>query len=383
MERKTLNILIGIVVVVVIINLILLLAVLSPTGKVVKGDEVVIGFIGPLTGDASAYGTPAMEIIRMAVKELNAAGGIDGKPLRIIYEDGVCDPGKATTAAQKLINVDGVKVILGGFCSGETLGAAPIAEDNKVILFSTGSGSPDVTNAGDYVFRNWPSDATSGSKVALEAIKRGDTRIALLSEQTDYSQAVKNVFKSTFKANGGTVTVDESILPDSNDFRSQITKIKSSNPDAIYLTTQTFATYGLALKQLGEMGVDLPIYTTEFATAEDILSDYAGQVEGAILAEAAFNPESPRAVELFSKIDAAGIDLGYLPGAYSATSYDAVFILAEAIEQCGEDTTCIKNDLYSIRNRQGAAGLLTMNSNGDPEFEYVIKTIRNGQVVEL
>jgi len=357
----------------------------SANGFSVKdtGDTIKIGAIMPLSGDAAAYGIPLQKIADLAVKEINDAGGIKGKKLKIIYEDGTCDAKGATSSAQKLINVDGVKIIFGGLCSGETLGAAPITEANKVILFSAASGSPDITNAGDYVFRNFPSDATSGSKVARAAIERGDIRIAIIAEQTDYSIAVKRVFRTTFENLGGDVLVDEAFVSDSSDFRAQLTKIKNANPDAIYLVTQTPAKYGQVLKQLRELDINQQIYTNEFAAVEEILENYPDAIEGAIFAIPAFDETSDKSAELINKLNEKLGDLGgALPPVYFATTYDAIYILKESIDECGEETDCIRDFLYDIKDRDGFAGLLSIDSNGDAEFEYVLKSIKNGEVTE-
>jgi branched-chain amino acid transport system substrate-binding protein len=344
---------------------------------------LIIGAIVPLTGDAAAYGEPIKQAEDLAVEEINAAGGINGRPLKIIYEDGACSPKGATTAAQKLISIDNVKVIIGGLCSGETLGAAPVAEAAKVILFSPGSGSPDVTNAGDYIFRNFPSDATSGSKVAKAAIANGHKKIVILSESTDYAQAVKRVFKETYEKEGGVVVADEMFASDSSDYRSQITKMKYANPDGIYLVAQTPAKYSIALKQLRESGLTQQLYTNEWAAAEDVLKERAKEIEGAVYAEPAFDENAPKTKEFLDKLRARnnGELSGALPPVYFATAYDAVYVLKEAMDVCGEDTDCIKTQLYSVKNREGTTGALTIDRNGDPEFAYVLKTIKNGQVV--
>ena len=107
----------------------------------------------PLSGDGASYGIMGQNVVNLRVEEINKAGGINGRNLEIIWEDGTCNPKDASMAAQKLINIDNVSIIFGGFCSGETLGAAPITEKKKVILFSGVSSSPEITNAGDFVCR--------------------------------------------------------------------------------------------------------------------------------------------------------------------------------------------------------------------------------------
>src|SRR3989344_5643530 len=122
-----------------------------------------IGVMAPLTGDGAAYGLPIQKAIKIAIDEVNAKGGVNGVKLEPIYEDSKCNPKDGNAAAQKLVNVDKVKVIIGGACSGETLGAAPITGASKVVLLSPSATSPDITTkGGDYTFRVAPSDAYAG-----------------------------------------------------------------------------------------------------------------------------------------------------------------------------------------------------------------------------
>ena len=110
-----------------------------------SNEPIKIGFIGPLTGDAAVYGEPVENVTKLAVKEINASGGINGRPLEVIYEDSLCDGKGAATAMQKLANVDKLEFVIGGFCSSESLGAAPIANEHKIVLFSPGSSSAALT----------------------------------------------------------------------------------------------------------------------------------------------------------------------------------------------------------------------------------------------
>src|SRR3989338_295532 len=131
-----------------------------------------IGVMLPLTGDGAAYGLPIQKSIKIALDEVNAKGGVNGRMLEPVYEDSKCNPKDGNAAAQKLVNVDKVKVIIGGVCSGETMGAAPITEANKVILISPSATSPDITDkGGDFVFRLSPSDAFAGVVASDYAFK--------------------------------------------------------------------------------------------------------------------------------------------------------------------------------------------------------------------
>ena len=117
-----------------------------------------VGVILPLTGDAASYGEVMRNIYQLAIKEVNDAGGVNGNKIELIIEDGKCDGTGGASAAQKLVNVDKVKVILGGFCSSESLAAVPIVESAKVALFSSGSSNPGLTGKSRVICRNFTAD---------------------------------------------------------------------------------------------------------------------------------------------------------------------------------------------------------------------------------
>ncbi len=363
-----------------IIFAILLITLMGCAQEVEETTEpITIGFIGPLSGGATFFGVPMKQAIEMSVEEINAEGGVNGRSIEVVFENGECEGKAATSATQKLINVDGVKLIIGGLCSGETLAAAPIAEENQVILFSPGSGSPDITQAGDFIFRNFPSDASSASKVAQYAYDVGDTKVALLRENTDYTSALSRVFTENFD---GEIVLDEAFIQDTTDFRSQLTKIEGKNPDGVYIATSSETSMVAILQQIGELGVDLQIYTNEFASSEIVLGEYAEQIEGAVFAEPKFDEALPKTAAMLAAFRERYGEITFIPF-YIATAYDVPKIFADALSVCGEDTPCIRDFLYEIENRQGTAGMLTIDENGDPAFEYVIKKIENAQSVVL
>ena len=160
----------------------------SKSGKEAGGENTIrIGSVGPLTSDLAYIGENMKAAVELASDEINSAGGIKGKKIEIIYEDGKCDPKEAANAANKLINIDKVTAIIGGLCSSETLAMAPLAEKSKVILLSAGSTNPGITNAGDYIFRNVPSDSFQGVYAARYVKTRlNKNRVALLKCLSDW-----------------------------------------------------------------------------------------------------------------------------------------------------------------------------------------------------
>lgn len=335
-----------------------------------------VGAILPLTGDGAAYGDPMQKVANIALEKVNADGIANGRTVEFIWEDGKCNGADAANAARKLIEVDKVEVIYGGFCSSETLAIAPIAEKAGVTVLSPGSSSPDITTAGDYIFRNYPSDATQGRVLAEEANRRGYKKVAILSEQNDYTLGIQGVFEEKFD---GEVEV-QTFLPDDSDFRTPLLKLKSGEPDALFINPQTPAKADLAFKQLEEMAWDAPLIGNDVVAGfQDLISKYSDTLEGMLVAEFAFDRNHPEFIALESKFkENTGENLPY--GTYASTSYDAVFILAEALAAVGNDADGVRDHLYAINGREGLGGSLVMDENGDPKAGHRLEVVKDGKV---
>lgn len=346
---------------------------------------VKVGALAPLSGDGADYGLPLQEVAKIAVEEINAEGGVkvsgsDAKrTLELVWEDGGCNSDIANRAATKLITVDKVKVVLGGFCSSETLAAAPIAEQNKVVLLSPGSSSPKITTAGDFIFRNYPSDNTQGKVLSEYAGKKGFKKVGMLVEAQAYTEGIRDAFKENFEKAGGTVLA-ESYLSDASDFKSQITKLKGEGVDAYFVNPQTPAKGKLIIKQMQELGVTGPFLLNDVAIGfAELVTEYKTVLEGAVGAEAAYDRANPGVAKLQETYKSrTGKDLPYLP--YMTTVYDAVYIVKEGLESAGEDSDKIKNFLYGLKDRKGLAGSLTIDSNGDPLTGHLLRTVKAGAV---
>ena len=351
--------------------------------KKVHNGSYKIGVMLALTGDAADYGLPEQWAIKMAADEINSGGGLNGKRLEIVYEDSKCNPKDGNAAAQKLVNIDKVKVIIGGSCSGETLGAAPITESNKVVLISPSSTSPDITKAGDFVFRIAPSDAQAGIVAANYAFNELEARrVALITESADYPQGLRRIFKDEFVKTGGKIVADETYNPEDTDLRTQVTKVKAANPDVIYVVPQAPIKGILLIKQLEEAGLNKQLLTAEVLIGRNVIRENAKEVEGLIGIEQKFNDNSPKAAVLLKKYKEHTGEEAPFP-TYMAGAYDIVYLIADAIRKYGYDSEKIKNSLYSVKNYDGAIGKVTIDQNGDPIMEYNIKQVRDGKLVIL
>jgi len=348
-------------------------------------DKIRIGTILPLSGDGAPYGLPARRAIEMAVEKVNAAGGIKGKPVEMVWGDGQCDGKAAATEAQKLVNVDGVRIIFGGYCSGETIPAAAITEAKQVLLISPGSSSPKITGIGDFVFRTFPSDALAGKVAAGYArnvLKL--EKVAVISEQTDYAQGLRGAFKESFGALGGAISADEVYQTGTTDFRTQLLKIKESSPDAIYLAPQTGSPGLVILQQAKELGIGGKRLTAEVLMDRKLVSENAALMGGLIGVEGGIDETNPAVAAFLAEYRAKyGEDMGGLPLG-NANGYQQVYLMKDAIETVGYDTTKIRDWLYGLKGWPGPLGSLTFDRNGDPITGYFgIREVLAGKVGTL
>lgn len=348
-----------------------------------ESDTITIGAVMPLTGDAAAYGTPLQRVADLTVEEINANGGINGKKLAIKWENGECNAKSASTAGQKLIEIDKVEVILGGVCSSETLALAPIAEAAHVVVLSTASSNPSITNAGDYIFRDYPSDASQGELDANAALAAGYTKAVVLSEQTDYALGVKDVFVEKFTAGGGEATV-ETYSSETTDFKTALLKLQAVGADLLVTVAQTPAKYGVILKQMQDMGwKPKQIIVSEVAGADTALFvEYKDFMEGMWSADFSYDGVYEPFANLMTKYkETYGEDLPYK--GFSATTYDAVYVLAEALTAVGNDGEKVKDYLYGVKDRVGAVGKLSFDENGDLVGGYSQVVAKDGAWVKV
>ena len=307
-----------------------------------------IGVMESATGPGETYGRVAIQAKQMAVAEINAAGGINGRMLELVVEDEKCNAQDSITAYNKLTDVDGVKIILGTSCSGAMLGAAPLAEKDGVVLFSGLATNPDIANAGDYVFRTSMNDAQVGIDTGNVLWADGIRTLATITESTDYAEGVRRASVAQFEKRGGQIVAVERYASDVTDFRSQLTKLIGQGPDAIHIAAQSEFTGGTIVKQAQELGYNGPIYgdiVVIGTTALEIAGDAATGVKGII---ADLDPANAKAKEVLANFRS---QYGYITLAwYLGSAYDDVYIAAECLKKTGDDQDAdgFRDCLYDI-----------------------------------
>ena len=337
----------------------------DPTAAPEDAGPFRIGVMESVTGPGETYGTVAVQAKEMAVEEINAAGGINGRMLELVVEDSKCSAQDSITAFNKLTDVDGVKIILGTSCSGAMLGAAPLAEKEGVILFSGLATNPDIANAGDYIFRTSMSDAQVGIDTGNTMWADGVRNLATISESTDYAEGVRRTTVDQFTKLGGTVVGEERYASDVTDFRTQLTKLLGEDPDGLHIAAQAEFSGGTVVKQVRELGYDGPIYSEIVVvgtTALEIAGEAATGVK-AIIAD--LDPGNNKAQEVLANFRAK---YDYVTLAwYLGSAYDDVYIAAECLEKTGDDQDAdgFRDCLYDITWSGAIGSNYSFDENGE------------------
>ena len=294
-----------------------------------------IGVMESLTGPGETYGTVASQAKQMAVDEINAAGGVDGRTLELVVEDSKCGAQDAIAAYKKLTQVEGLKIILGTSCSGAMLGVAPLAEADGTILFSGLASNPDIAKAGDYIFRTQISDIQVGIATGNTLWADGVRTLATITESTDYAEGVRRTSVAQFEERGGKVVAAERYLPEVTDFRSQLTKLIAANPDALHLAPQSEFSAGTIVKQARELGYEGPIYAETISVGTTALEIAGDAATGMKAITADLDPDNEKAQEVLANFRAR-YNYVTLPW-HLGSAYDDVYIAAECLKQTKDD----------------------------------------------
>ncbi len=344
-----------------------------------SSNVIKVGFLGPMTGEIANMGENAQAAVSIAVDEINKSGGVLGKKLEMVYEDDMCTGAGAANAVSKLINTDKVVAVVGGVCSGASLGAAPISEASKTTQIAYCSTSPLLTNSGDYIFRDVPSDLFQGKYAAEYLMKEGKTKVSVLTAKNDWGDGLNKSFTDAFTKLGGKILSSDTFDPNTKDLKTQMTEIKSKNPDAVYFISYTDQSIA-GLKQAHDLGIKAQFFGADAWDDTKVWSELGKIGDGAMYTVVGTNSNDQFKQAMKEKLGKD--DLIYC----SNYAYDATKIVAEAINRAGStDKTAIKDAMYKTDYKGGvSAKEIKFDENGDPaSANYVVKIVKDGKPVEL
>ncbi|MBE6052566.1 MAG: ABC transporter substrate-binding protein [Clostridium sartagoforme] len=331
-------------------------------GSSSSDSEVIkIGGIGPLTGSASTYGISVKEGASLLEKEINDAGGINGKKIEFIFEDDGATPDGAMQAFNKLVDKDDVVAVLGGVTSGATLAIAKNSTERQIPMITPTGTEPSITNeGGEYMFRGCFIDSFQGeilAKYTKDNLNK-KTAAVLYNAGSDYSIGIAKAYKETLEKNGGTVVEYLSYNDGDTDFKAQLTKIKSSNPDVIVLPDY-YNVVGLIAKQARDISISSQLLGGDGWESEELVNIGGDAIDGAIYINHYYSADTTEIVKNF--VDSYKKEFNKEPDAFAALAYDSAKILVEAIKNANStDGAAIKDELGKIE-LESVTGKISFN----------------------
>ena len=354
-------------------SIILAATVFTACKKEAANTNVIrIGEVGSMTGNQATFGQSTHNGIELAIQELNAAGGFLGKQIELISLDNQGKPEEAATAITRLITQNEVTAVLGEVASSISLAMAPIAQQYGVPMISPSSTNPDVTAKGDYIFRVCFIDPFQGSvmaRFALETLKI--KKVAILRDvKNDYSVGLANFFTKTFTEGGGEIVIDQSYSANDIDFKSQLTSIKSKNPEAIFVPGY-YTEVGLIARQKKELGILVPMLGGDGWDSPKLQEIGGDAIAGSYFSNHySAEDQTPRVQEFISKYKTK---YSVVPDGLAAMGYDAMIVLADAIKRAGSiDKKAIRDALATLKDFPAVTGNLTMDASRNPIKSAVV-----------
>jgi len=342
--------------------------------------DIRVGGNFELTGGVASFGLSARNGIALAIEHVNEQDFLEGRKIKLIEADNKSDNAEATNMATKLISKDKVVATLGPVISSNAIAAGNVAQNLKVPLLTPTGTAPEVTEVGEYVFRACFLDDFQGIAMAEFAYNTLKSRKAamLVNSGDPYSTGLAKYFKQKFEELGGKIVAEENYLAKDTEFRPQLTKIKDSNADMIYVPGY-YEEQGAIVRQAREMGIKVPFTggdgwdsskLVEIAGAENLNDVYFTNHYTAA-------DEDPTVQEF---VQAYEEKFGQVPDAFAALGYEAGWMLADAIKRAESPTPeAIRDALAETKDLRVLRASISMDENRNPVKDGIIVELKNGE----
>jgi len=342
------------------------------------GDKVRIGVFMSTTGSTANFGISSVNGIKMAADEINAAGGINGKQVELLVQDDRSDASEAATIVTKFVTQDQVHAVIGEVASSRSIAAAPIAQNAKIPMLTPSSTNPEVTKKGDFIFRSCFIDPYQGAAIAQFAAKTlgAKTAAIMVDRKNDYSTGLEKVIDQTFTKFGGKIVATQSYQEGDQDFNAQLTSLKGSNPEVIFVPGY-YNDVGLIAKQARDKGITVPLIGGDGWDSEQLYKIGGTALNGSYFTNH-YSPfdTAPNVVKFVNDYKKR---YNSTPDALAATAYDAANIMFDAIKRSKSlSGTDIRDALAATNAFPGVTGTVTFNQNRDAVKPIVMIEIKDG-----
>ncbi len=352
-------------------------------GPAANANEIKIGINYELSGGVATYGQSSVEGIEMAIEEINAAGGINGKKLVAVKYDTKSEPAEATTLATKLMTQDKVVAIMGPATSGSFKATIPVANKNKVPVASGSATADDVTvdanGVKEYAFRICFSDSFQGEIMATYALDNlsKSKAVIIMDSSSDYAKGLAASFKNVFTAGGGTIVAEEAYLDGDTDFNAVITSIKSKDFDVVFIPGY-YEEVGLIIKQARAQGIDAPVLGADGFDSPELINLAGAEALNNVFFSNHYSSldKDPLVIKFIEDFKAK---YGKEPDAFNALGYDLAKFVADGISRADKlNGESIKNALETTKDFVGVTGSFSVDENHNPVKSIVVIGLKDG-----
>ncbi len=348
-------------------------------GKKGASKEILVGEYGSLTGGIATFGISTRDGSQLAFDDINSKGGVLGQKVKLLVEDDQSKPEEAGTVVNKLIHQDHVVAMLGHVASSHSLAAAPICQAEKIPMISPSSTNPRVTQVGDYIFRVCFLDTFQGAvmaKFAHDTLKVKDVAI-LVDVRSDYSVGLQTFFGQAFKKMGGKIVSEQSYSQGDSDFRAQLTAIKATNPQAVYVPGY-YTEVGTIVHQARELGITVPFLGSDGWDSPKLWEIGGASLNGCFFSNHYATDDPSPVVQKF--VNDYKTKYNQLPDALAALAYDAARILADAMTRAGSTNgEKVRDAIASTKDFPGVTGQISINEERNAVKTAVIVKVENGK----
>jgi branched-chain amino acid transport system substrate-binding protein len=346
-----------------------------------KKEDIIIASANPMSGSSKEFGHMKVKAMQLAFDEVNAAGGIHGRNIKLLVGDDASSPKEAHNLAKKIVADEAVLAVLGHWNSASTMAARNVYNGAGIPVITDSVNKTITDGTTPYLFRIVPTDKVEAEELAEYAFRKlGFKKIAIIYVNNDYSKGMKDYFREKMQRMGGEITAIETFSEGrTTDFTSELYKIKNSEPEGLFIAGYS-SEVALIARQAREIGLYLPIIGTDGISSEEFILIGKEAVEGVRFNGFFYQDIKENGSENFREKFKKRYDKE--PDSYAALTYDAAQLLIEAIKKNGASREGIYQYLSTVKDYPGITGKITFDKNHDVMSKIIMLTIKDGKIVK-
>lgn len=374
--NKTWKIVLWVLAIILLVGIVV--GITNKNKKIGSQEKIKIGVLGPMTGSNAIYGQYMKEALNLAMKDLDPK--LKDRVV-LVEEDDKCTGTDGVSGLNKLVELDGVKYIIGPLCNSVTIATEKIFDENNVISLTSGVPSDQIANMGENHFTFTPKIEYLMDALARHIYKTEHNKVSIVYTNDAFGKENFTKFKEEFESLGGEIKLSATIDQGVADFRNEVLKIKNTDSNAVVILVSGKDAINL-IRELDRQGVKLDKFAAHTIQIPDILDQVSKEADGLIYPYPVNSKVTERSTKFVKDFEET---YGQAPNLYAVNVYDSFFVLLDAINKCGyENFDCVKSTLATTKNYEGAGGLISLDQNGVAQFDDLqLRIIKDGKFQNL